>query len=666
MANQQNVGLIVTVHAPSDGETPARQPLVPVVVAATEHQATSYTPPSRERIAEVVEAWETKLKNDPKCPKRGSFVGVLLRAASRELELYWDGTTDSNKTFFPHGLLVEVLTEDRIHASLCFDSEEAKGYTPEECYRRIRGSGVPNELGEYARVFTVLLLCDMPQDIFEFFNSKYNINDDAFPFKLGKDGSSIRSKSWRADIPNFQPPWTSQYYESFASQQWRVFLPCFKDTEEHQNFDGDTVMPWHDYHPPVNSGSSTSSSYRGTDAPAGGNSVVSRVFIHDGHWSFDSLNPVPGDQRVVTFAVKKLVSNKEEDFKREVAMLRQLGGKKPHTVKLLATFRHGRTYSLLFPWAECDLLDYWRRDSGYREKSPPLIVWVAHQCHGLLDALHWIHDPSGTVLDPKQQPLYGRHGDIKPENILWYKQNADGPHPLASGELVFTDFGLSALNHNQSRSNVKNGDFHHTTTYAPPESVLPDNVISRSIDIWALGCVYLEFVTWLVGGPSLVGEFQAARMSPFLGSLHSNDIFWEVQELEAPTAENQKHVTVVKPKVEEWINKLRKRSEATKFIQDFLDIIANDMLVIEKKDRATVGQLLPRFSAMKTNCDRDASYYIDSSTSSGSPTVAQVPAAKRLSIQTQETISRWSRGIPRYTGRAEVRPERSGATHLKP
>jgi hypothetical protein len=38
--------------------------------------------------------------------KKGSSVGALLRAASRELGLYWDGTTDSNKTYiFPHGLL---------------------------------------------------------------------------------------------------------------------------------------------------------------------------------------------------------------------------------------------------------------------------------------------------------------------------------------------------------------------------------------------------------------------------------------------------------------------------------------------------------------------------------------------------------------------------------
>ncbi len=257
----------------------------------------------------------------------------------------------------------------------------------------------------------------------------------------------------------------------------------------------------------------------------------------------------------MTFAVKKLITHKEEEFKREVAMLRKLCGKKPHTVKLLASFQHGRTYSLLFPWAECDLLAYWQRDSSPREErrrkeSYPLIVWVARQCHGLLGALHWIHDPSSTVLDPKNQPLFGRHGDIKPENILWYKQNADGAHPLASGELVLSDFGLTSLHHDQSRSKVKNGDVQYTTTYAPPESVLPDKEISRSIDIWALGCVYLEFVTWVVGGPSHVDDFRNARTSPFLKKF-SNDIFWEVQELEVSPTLIQKHVTLLKPTVEE-------------------------------------------------------------------------------------------------------------------
>jgi len=111
---------------------------------------------------------------------------------------------------------------------------------------------------------------------------------------------------------------------------------------------------------------------------------------------------------------------------------------------------------------------------------------------------------------------------------------------------------------------------------------------------------------------------------------------------------------------------LRKKLEATNFIQDFLNIIANHMLVIEKEDRATVGQLMPMFNAIKAECARNVSYYTSPSTSTGSAAVAQIPAAQTLSIQAQELIRKASRAIPRYTGQTEVGLQRTAATHLKP
>ena len=232
---------------------------------------------------------------------------------------------------------------------------------------------------------------------------------------------------------------------------------------------------------------------------------------------------------IQAFAVKKLnaAANKTM-FDKEVAMLRELGGKQVNTVRLLATFCQGGTYSLLFPWAECDLLAYWYRDLGHNGMSAPLVLWVTHECHGLVSALNWIHNPgTGVSLGPRGQ-VFGRHGDIKPENILWYKEKGDGPHPLASGHLVFSDFGLSDLNHKDSRSGIYNKGILCTTTYAPPESILEDNRISRAIDVWSLGCVFLEFVTWLVGGPSAVREFQMKRLAPHLGSETKRDVFWEL------------------------------------------------------------------------------------------------------------------------------------------
>ncbi|KAK0643153.1 kinase-like domain-containing protein [Cercophora newfieldiana] len=446
-----------------------------------------------------------------------------------------------------------------------------------------------------------------------------------------------------------------------------VFLPSFTDSKElyHQEFDSDTVMPWHEC-PLLQMDGSTSWTATSTDGGAGmlsgGHSFVSRVIIHDGHYKFRGIpQPSPSSQHVVTFAVKKLKTQDEAGFNKEVAMLRNLGGKKAHTVRLLATFRHGGVYSLLFPWAECDLLAYWHRDLGPAGMSDGLIMWVVNQCHGLMTALEWIHNPGRDVLGPKGD-MYGRHGDIKPENILWYKEKGDGPHPLASGQLVFSDFGLSSLNHKDTRSGIYNTGILCTTTYAPPESILENYKISQAIDIWALGCVFLEFATWIVDGPGSVDQFMLKRMAPHLRSPTKRDVFWELQEIKSPgsTPENTapQYVAVVKPQVVEWIESLNNSPRATNFIRDFLQIIQQHMLVIavgdEPRNRARATPLKSKFDNLKRNCDRDWSYYMakaNHAIENPRPVVLQPEVVPRhLSIAVLEAINRGSVAIPQFRG----------------
>ncbi|KAK4110317.1 kinase-like protein [Canariomyces notabilis] len=635
---------IIRIQGPDDEEIlPTSPPASPPRVA--------YSPPSQERVAQVVKECEAIIRAQAK--PNSNPVGLLLRKASKAL--YLDGTTESHKTIIPHALLAEVLTKERISLSLCLGKRARQDYSPAECVRLIRGGGGSDELGEFARVFAVLLLCGRPNDIFRFFDNK--LNDKAFPFVEGEDDDSIRSRDWDKSIPDCELGWPPDCRDSFLNSQWRVFLPCFKN--EHQTFTKSTMMPWHNYHTPRATGSMASSSSTSTngetDAPGGGHSDVFRVCIHEGHYRFDGLNAATGSP--VTFAVKKLKTKKEADFHREVTMLRELSGKKPHIVRLLTTFHYDGSYCLLFPWAECDLLDYWGRGRGH-EISQSLIIWVANQCHGLFQALKWIHKPGNDVLDPEMNQLYGRHGDIKPENILWYKGNSNLGHPLASGQLVFSDFGLSSLNHKNSRSGVDNKDILHTLAYAPPESILPGDHISRSIDIWASGCVFLEFVTWVVGGPALRDDFQRKRFAPHLGHNIRNDIFWEVQTFKDPKKGGlEEHVTVVKPSVMNWIATLRARPEATQFIQDFLDIIQDHMLIIEKSARGTAKRIAPLFDEMKRKCDKDRSYYTVPAPPSGSLAIPeQRPVVEPLSIEALRHISQATLNIPRYTGRRS--PER--------
>ena len=53
-------------------------------------------------------------------------------------------------------------------------------------------------------------------------------------------------------------------------------------------------------------------------------------------------------------------------------MLRKFGGM-PYTVTLLGTFRQDGQYSLMFPWAECDLLAWWDYSPGPPSMEAPAL-----------------------------------------------------------------------------------------------------------------------------------------------------------------------------------------------------------------------------------------------------------------------------------------------------
>lgn len=102
----------------------------------------------------------------------------------------------------------------------------------------------------------------------------------------------------------------------------------------------------------------------------------------------------------------------------------------------------------------------------------------------------------------------------------WVRQN----HEL--GVLQITDFGLSSFHHTWTADAIKIK--HLTGDYRPPESelVLP---ISASLDTWTLGCLSLDFLTWLVRGPNGQRAFEKARESKgIIYDMHT--CFWEAIE----------------------------------------------------------------------------------------------------------------------------------------
>jgi len=228
----------------------------------------------------------------------------------------------------------------------------------------------------------------------------------------------------------------------------------------------------------------------------------------------------------------------------------------PHLIQLLTTWEQNSFFYLLFPCADCDLLRYWERRSQMRK--PETALWVMKQCLGIADGLSNIHNytyPDGaganaaamTLSERDRERLHGRHGDIKPENILWFSREPGGGEG-GVGRLVISDFGCGAFNTRNSCSNIPNENVPNTPTYRPPEADIKDARIGRSWDIWTLGCVYLEFLTWLLDGVDLTRRFSKWRLesSPRFDPDFLFDMFFSLVTIEGA---EERWGAVVKPQV---------------------------------------------------------------------------------------------------------------------
>ena len=275
-----------------------------------------------------------------------------------------------------------------------------------------------------------------------------------------------------------------------------------------------------------------------------------------------------------------------------------------HVVTLLATFRLNGRYYLLFPYADFNLRQYWKH-TPIPDFSQATVSWMLHQCKAIASALHTVHEYQSTRewLESDSNTnssgfIYGRHGDIKAENILWY---ADQGIMDEKGLLVIADFGLTAFHNKNSRSNVNARYVTGSPSYEPPELMLHSK-ISRAFDIWSLGCLYLEFVTWLVCGWEHLNQFPKAREMETSPAM-IDDTFFTIVETE--------HRAVVRQSVQEWMNDLHEMPRCSAFVHDILSLISEDMLAVNPKVRIRTGPLNLRLGDMVHKSRKQPLYLTD-------------------------------------------------------
>ncbi|KAI2613199.1 protein kinase [Hypoxylon fragiforme] len=388
----------------------------------------------------------------------------------------------------------------------------------------------------------------------------------------------------------------------------------------------------------------------------GGFSEVYQVKIEKSHCRFDDVGMRHPDGY---YALKKLNSHSRENFNLELSSLlfsmdnAATRRARLHLIQVLATFEvpnptASRTnYYLLFDWAEGNLKDFWKRNEKLRGDMSHC-AWMSKQFHEICLAMQCVHndrdrtlkyigsDASKLTRGPPSRnfevDLYGRHGDIKPDNFLWFH-----PKRPARDLIVLSDFGLARLHTQASRSNQDPGNIARTATYIAPEFDLPGGMISRASDIFGLGCVFLEHVTWFLRGfDSVENEFPARRNQKDIYGFEADKFF-----VIHPDGPEGKQRAFLNPEVRKWIDELQQHEDCTWYLHQLLEIIQEKMLEPDRNKRVSISLLIEDMKLLRITCERNDSFYLKTTSEPWIQSKASVPRYYSLPINIphQESIT---------------------------
>jgi serine/threonine protein kinase len=307
-------------------------------------------------------------------------------------------------------------------------------------------------------------------------------------------------------------------------------------------------------------------------------------------------------------AVKKLVVPDRREFLKEKFILIALRPQNhPHLIKLLASYRKKNLYHLIFPCADSNLRVFWRNNATPKFDRET-ILWSIKQMLGTADGLYQIHRfevQSDLYVQPNLltpgiggrlsvragEEKYGRHGDIKAENFLWFKEE---------NVLKITDFGLGRFHGRDSRSGIDPRKVVGTLTYEPPECTI-GKPVSRVYDIWSMGCLYLEFTTWLMKGNDRIEEFSNARGKPGAYSEVNDDNFFTV---------TNEYQVEVREAVVQWVDGLHAHENCSPLIHDLLDFIMEHMLKVDPSERMGAKGLREKMKELVASAESSDEYLI--------------------------------------------------------
>ncbi|KAK1965417.1 kinase domain-containing protein [Colletotrichum sublineola] len=354
-------------------------------------------------------------------------------------------------------------------------------------------------LSKASRLFALLVHIGREGSFEQFSHNEFG--DEMFPIEIVGKGSqravvSTTTKK-KADFLMKQLAYR-EIHTICEMWQWMFFVPIFRQNDNTaHDFHWRCQLPFlHEY-------KTYDSNF----------SSVTHLVMHRDHLQFerdDQIGAILDNDGNPHVAVKKLLARgTAEKFQEVVENEASVLGRfqdynHPHFIRAIARYTQENHHYFIFPWAQGgNLREFWKHQpslsSASRNFSPDdwgvYIRWFFDQLVGLADAIEKLHYP------PNEFGVSCRHGDLKPENILCFGIHDSGQGKIPKGvKLVIADAGHAKVHEKVTelrpdKTNTPTG----TNTYKPPEVVYQSkDARSRRYDIWSLGCLYLEFLIWIL------------------------------------------------------------------------------------------------------------------------------------------------------------------------
>jgi serine/threonine protein kinase len=191
---------------------------------------------------------------------------------------------------------------------------------------------------------------------------------------------------------------------------------------------------------------------------------------------------------------------------------------------------------------------------------------------------------------------------LTPENIVWVPRDNlddyDDPNGILQLGVLgccFSSLYVDKLSSQSAHDGPLSSPSTNSLTYIAPERVVPSTSHYKKdsrqrCDVWSLGCIFLEAVTWyLLGQKAVKDDFPEARTwlpVERIGVWDVTDDGFFCVEIDEKTDTAR---AIVNPGVSAWIRRLRIHAACSPYLTDFLSLIEKRMLIVEEGGRERIS-----------------------------------------------------------------------------